>query len=747
MSSSRPPVLWSKLRAPTPVVSTVDRPRLIERIVGDVPSSATPPIWVLTAPSGYGKTTLARQVIEHLDRPTVWLTVDARDDDAHRFWSHLSAGLSEHGVDTTTLDSSLADGHIDRAVDDVHAAIEQHSIPITLVFDDVHELSSGEVLDGIGQLVEAHPGDAKIGLLSRRELDFIAFRLRTRGLVTNLNAQDLAFNTDEALLALHEDIDAGRLDEVTADAIIKRLDGWPAGLRLTQLAIAGDDDSASVLATMGGAHPDLAGYLAGEVLDGLDAETRDFIVATSVLEDMTPGACDAVTDRSTSLTTLRSLTADHVFTTLIDPVSSTFRYHGIFREFAASRLAERPAEERKELHLRALRWCESAEDNDGVIRHAVAAGRIEIALERLLEAYIPTSNAGQIETLWRWVKTIGAEAVLAHPVLGPLPAWASLNQQRYDEIEPWLESIDLVDGLSDDHRVSFEMQAAAVRSHRDRHLGRIADAVAHGCKAAKAADGNPDALAVATAQASLGVALSLAGDARAQSTLTSAISSAQVHGEASSVVTAFAHLGLTTDDDAQAEHWSDQAIDRVDSAELERFHRPAAAWLVRAGVRRRAGRVREANAALDRGIELAQAGNEPATLALLQAERARIAHVLGERIECRAALREADSIVDTLTGATHVSELVRAAHNDTRFAPRLADDQLPVGARELTERELVVLRMLPHGLSRRDLARELFVSENTLKTHLTSIRRKLGASGRDDLVQRARLIGILSDIG
>lgn len=716
-------------------------------MVGPSDAPTVPPVWVLSAPSGYGKTTLARQIAQRLARPTVWLTVDDRDDDAHRFWSHVAAGLGEHGVDTSDVDEALAADDAGASVDAVLAAIERHGEALTIVLDDVHELESPEVLDGIGRLLDAHPGDATIGVLTRRELDRSALRLRMHGLLTELSSEDLAYSPDEALDALRDDIAEGRLDAETADAIIARLDGWPAGLRLAQLAIRGDDDSAAVLATIGGAHPDLAGYLAGEVLDGLADDVREFIVATSVLDDLTPGACDAVTGTATGLSTLRSLTADHVFTTLVDPITSTFRYHGIFRDFARSRLAESSHDHRVELHRRALQWFEHTDDTDAVIRHAVAAEQIGVALDRMLQAYIPMANGGQIDTLWRWVKTIGAESVLAHPVLGPLPAWASLNRQRYDEIEPWLESIDLVDGLSEEHRTSFETQAASIRCNRERHLGHLDEAVRHGLAAVRATHDRRDALAVGTAQASLGVALALAGDESAQTTLLRAIESAESFGEAASVVMSYAHLGLTTDDDEQARAWSDRALDLVDSPSLERFHRPAAAWLTRAGVQRRSGRVRDAGRSVVQGLELAVAAREPATEALLHAERARIAHLLGEDVERRAALRDSDRAVEGLSGAGHVSKLVRGAHNETRFAPNLDDDALPVGARELTERELVVVKMLEFGLPRRELAEQLFVSENTVKTHLTAIRRKLGATGREDLVERARALGILTGGG
>ena len=130
-------------------------------------------------------------------------------------------------------------------------------------------------------------------------------------------------------------------------------------------------------------------------------------------------------------------------------------------------------------------------------------------------------------------------------------------------------------------------------------------------------------------------------------------------------------------------------------------------------------------------------------LVLISCQQARIAHLLGEVEATRAHLREAELHLGEGGGA-HLEARVRQTRNETRFAP-LDDRHLPLGVIELTDRELAVLRLLPHGLSRRELADQLFVSENTIKTHLTSIRRKLGLSGREDIAAKARELGILAD--
>lgn len=739
MKLVRPPLLWSKLRMPSPMVSIVERPRLTDRLLAD----PRRPIWLIAAPSGFGKTTLATRTVEVLQQPFVWLTVDARDSDVTRFWTHMSAGLAEVGIDVGDADTQLANGMVDHAIDELVAGLERSSTPLLIVLDDVHELGAGDAMNGLARLVSTRVASTTILLLTRHELALPLPRLRAQGYVTELDAADLAYTEEEAKRALSAEVASGLLDVASADEIVERTEGWPAGVRLAQLAAR--SEHGSTVPSLTGARPDIASYLVGEVFDLLDEPVREFLVTTSVLDDLAPGVCDAVTGIPGSLAVLRSLVAENVFTTLVDVETSTFRFHRLLREFCLSRLDERPEHERAELHRRAARWFARGDDADAVIRHHVAAGDVDAALATMVDSYLAMANDGRIDTLWSWVELVGAERVLAQPILGTLPAWASLNLHRYDEIEPWLSAIDLVDGLDDRHQVDFEIHAASIRCNRDRHLGLLDDALRHGEVAVALASANTKLKVAPTAYASFGAAAATVADARAGDALRTAIALAQEHGETTSVVMAYAYLGLTADQPGEAAAHADSALSMVTTPELERFHRPAAAYLVRARVERLGGRIADAQAALDAAATVAVHSREPAIEALLHVERGLLSHLVGDDATCRSALRSADALVADLRGATPVVEVVRAAHADTRFAPQAVDDLLPVGARELTERELVVLRMLPHELPRRELAAQLFVSENTIKTHLMSIRRKLGLAGRSDIVIRARELGLLPD--
>ncbi len=738
----RPPVLRSKLRPPVPAPGWVERRRLVERLSG-----SSEPIWVMTAPPGFGKTTLVARVIGRDGLRAAWVSLDPADDNPVRLWAHVIAALEDVGIHADAANDLLVDGRVDAAIDVIVAAIEEDGDDVLLVLDDVHELSDERVIGGLMRLVARPPETLRIALTSRHDVDLGLARRRSHGAVVDVGAADLAFTAEEGRAVLAADVDAGLFPESVASDLVERMEGWPAGLQLAQLALraAEAEREVDLLGAIGGTSPELVRYLATEVLSSVDLDVRRFLVDTSILMDLTPGVCDAITGRTDSLAVLRRLSADQVFTSLVDPGRFTYRTHPIFREFLAAELAAESDEHRRSLHERAVRWFAQAGELDGIIWHAAQAGLYDVALDTVSEHLIAASNRGQMDDMWRWIGWIGAERVLAHTELAALPAWVSLNQRRYDEIDPWLDAIDLVDGLADEHRHTFALQALAVRAGRDRHLGQLDAALGHSRRAIELLAGD-DRLISSTIHATHAQLLALTGDEDAADAARQAIDHAAASGQEPPLVMAYGALALALADPDAAIAAADSALSLIGTADLERFHRPALVWCARARAELQLGRVGDAQTSAERAIVIAEAGDEPAVVTLAEVVCARALHLLGDDEGRRAALRRADAVVERLVGSEWIASGVREAHNATRFAPGAGLDRLPIGARELSERELAVLRLLPYGLSRRKLAAQLFVSENTVKTHLTSIRRKLGVSGRGDVVERARELGLLDDV-
>jgi LuxR family maltose regulon positive regulatory protein len=699
------------------------------------------PITVVVAPAGYGKTTLLCETAEAIGASVVWVNLDPGDNDAVRLWTHVAAGLDAVGADGSLVRAALVGGA--RPVDAVVAVVESFEDAVTLVLDDAHELLDDAVRDGCTQLITHPPTNLRVLVSSRAELDWSVTRLVTIGQLDRLDDTALALLGDAGIAVLQPEVDAGSISANDARTIVERVEGWPAGLRLAKLAIAGGGNRPDLVAAIAGDQPTIARYLANEVFATRSVAEQEFLLATSVLDMLTPEACDAVTGRSNSLGVLHTLVNDHVFTTICDPAGPVFAYHRLLGEFLQARLAQRGTDAVTAVHQRALDHAIAVDDTGAVVRHAVAADRSEVAMERLAEEYLKIANDGRIAELWMWVGMIGPEHVLAHPVLSSTPAWASLNLGRFDEIEPWLESFALLDDPSPQHASDFALHAAALRCHRDRHLGRLDAATAHGLDLIDRLADATTQIASSNALAAAGAALALSGESDpARALLKRAIRIGMDIGEPSAVVMAHNYLALIATDRETANHHVACVFDVVDSPELERFHIPAAAWLTRARGSIDDGRVADAADELDQALWLAQAGREPLLEILIALQQARRFHLVGDDENRRAELRRAETLLEEASGAGWLIEQLQATRAATRFSPR-DDANLRIGARDLSERELAVLRLLPHDLSRKQLARQLYVSENTIKTHLTSIRHKLGVRERSAMVDRARVLGMI----
>jgi ATP/maltotriose-dependent transcriptional regulator MalT len=197
-------------------------------------------------------------------------------------------------------------------------------------------------------------------------------------------------------------------------------------------------------------------------------------------------------------------------------------------------------------------------------------------------------------------------------------------------------------------------------------------------------------------------------------------------------------VAILQDETDEAEAHADQALAFVSTPTLERFHQPVTALLVNSQIAMTRGQVGDAALHAERAERVAIAGTEPLFAVMARCQLARVAHAQGHPEQARQWLRDAETLLGD-NDAAQLVDLIRQTRDDTRFAHR--DGTLPV---ELSEREQAVLTLLPHGLSRNELGAQLFISENTVKTYLTSLRHKLGVSGRSsEIVARAVELGLL----
>ena len=746
------PVAAAKLAAPRLDVRAVVRTRLVEQLC-----ASRSPLIAIVAPAGYGKTTLATQVAAHLGGTTAWLRLDSGDDEPARFWSGVAVGLAAAGLPgTESVHELLANGGDDalRVPDVVRAAIDAHDGPLTLVLDDVHALTDDRITEALTAWLQ-YPSDRFVMVAtSRHDLPLPVGRLRSQGLLAEARLDDLAFDDGETESLLASVFGVGGLNDSHREALRNRTNGWPVGVYLAGLALRDGEDLDATLARFTGDTRHLSEYLTTEATDGLDDDARAFLLSTSILRVLSPDLCDTVTGQPGSLRILRRLVAEHVFTEALDDAGTMFQYHPLFREHLHSTLlAEHPGSV-AELHLRASEWSEDHGMVDDAVRHAIRGDHVERAQRLIADSWLLFSRTGHFGTFEGWVRALGDHAEESTEIC-LMMTWSALNMHRWADVDVWLDRAAAA-AQDDVHEQMVTVEGPVAKAMARRHLGDVGRYLALASSAMERFRDDLDiddpdiAERILTmgplAEAALGAALFWHGDHdEARSRLHSALMRARALRERTSSIDAYLHLAMIEaevgdPDDALAH--GDQALAMVEPSN-ELFIRPTLGHLAKAIAHRRLGRPADATASLDEARRIVTGAAEPLHAALIELEQARIEHLNGDLPAARAALRAAEAIADELPDP-QLDDRIRATRTAIRFVPREVEG-LPAGARELTDREAAVLALLPHDLSRKELASQLFVSENTVKTHLSSIRHKLGIEGRASIVDRARELGLLSD--
>lgn len=713
----------------------------------------------IVAPAGYGKTTAAAQLVGESDSALAWVALEPADDDPVRFWSYVASGLCAAGVDADRAYHHLTDGAtaVDAATTALLAAIEQHDQPVTIVLDDFQVIENESILQSLSDLLR-HPVDGlQIVVTSRRDLALPVGRLRGQGRLAELRIDQLAFEPEEAAALLESTFGLDSITPDQLDALNQRTEGWPVGLYLAGLSLRDHPDIDAQVERFAGDTRHLSEYLVAEVIDDLDDETRAFALATSIVTVLEPELCDFVTGQSGSLAILRRLLAGNVFITALDESATMFRYHPLFRERLMSTLTEEHPEILASLHSRASLWSERNGDRDGAVMHAADAGDLDRARDLVLGSWLEFATAGSFTTLERWVRRLGKDAE-TNPFVSLSMAWGMLNLNRHDEIEPWLgHAAAAASDESETRQVLLE--GGCIRAHLGRHIGDVDLLSEQATSALENADLDylPEPGEAPSRQVGItGMALAVAATAAfwagemdtAGEHASAAIVQGRASGDPSTVVIGYAYLAIIAAEQEEFETASahaDQAQQLITTDRDEQFHRPTIVHIARAIIARSQGRLADAAESLDQAERTEAVSQEKLHLALIETERARVEHATGNRAEARAALRRARTIVDECP-APRFDERLRLTENAIRFAAvdlDAASGPVPLGLNEMTEKELAVLALLPHGLSRKELAAQLHVSENTVKTHLTAIRHKLAVPGRGDLVEKARELGLL----
>jgi LuxR family maltose regulon positive regulatory protein len=469
------PLMHTKLRLPFTRPGLVPRSRLQERIA----EGLCAPLTLISAPAGFGKTTLVASCVVGCGLPVAWLSLDRNDNQVERFSIYLVAALQEAdptiGSEAAQLMAAAqqvpAEAVLTSLINDLDAA----SGEMVLVLDDYHVISSQAVHAQVTFLLEHCPGTFHLLIATRSDPPLPLARLRARGQMVELRAADLRFTEPEATQFLNDVMRLG-LDAGSVAALEERTEGWIAGLQMAALSMRGREDVPGFIKGFSGTNRYILDYLLEEVLARQSPEIQRFLLYTSILERLAAPLCDAVLadvegkregdDRSTgsallltgqSASILEYLERANLFLVPLDEERIWYRYHRLFSGLLRAQLQRSlGAQGVAQLHVRAADWHAQHGSIVEAIDHASAASDDE-RVERFIEQnYMEMVSRGEQSWIRSWTGKLSSELVYRRPWLCIYEAYS----------HSWFGELDKADRLLQEaeKRIQSEIPAPDARS-------------------------------------------------------------------------------------------------------------------------------------------------------------------------------------------------------------------------------------------------------------------------------------------
>jgi len=743
---SRTLVLETKLAPPGVRGGIIRRDRLLAKL--DAGASAA--LTLVAAPAGYGKTMFLSTWAAELRIPLIWVTLDPGDRDPVRLWTHIAASASRasRGLGSRALERlAVPAPSIDASVDTLLAGVAAYGDPIAIVLDDLDSLDRGESLQSIRLAIARLPGNARIIVAARADPPFGLARLRGRHMLAEIRADELAFTAAEAreLLVRREGIP---LTEASIDRLVERTEGWPAALYLSALWLRDKESPNESVEQFGASLRQVSDYLSDELVTSLDPGLENFLRLTALLRRFTPELCDAALERDDSREVLAELERSNLLLVPLDSRGEWFRYHALFEELLL--LDPSGTQDRAVVHRRAAAWLRQQGFVEDAIAHAADGDDLALAAAILAESVLELARAGRTGFIASWLDRLPAELLVAHPLLAAGGSLiASLIGRPPVEVERLLLLAERARRVRpDDWPPICELFAAEARSisvenddvRASLHHARIAVEVARESV-------EPE---LGPALATLGRALFFVGDLEAaREAVHEEVTLPEAKERPHGYVTA---LGLLAAIEAYEEHpeqaaaLAREAIDFADDRGLSNFWLVAFAHIGLAHALAQLGDLAAAEREARRA-EVTRRGSQLSithAYALLRLTEVQISR--SRLAQARVSLSAAEHEIAEFTDPGWLTSL--AAELTARLEEASSES---AGEGEVVEApspgELAVLQHLASDLTQREIADQLFLSLNTVRTHIRSIYRKLGVSSREAAVARADALDLVEEVG
>ena len=738
-----PPLAEWKLAPMNARSGVLRRPRLFAELDRQAGASLT----LIAAPAGYGKTELLASWIEA--RPDVspaWVTLDAGDGEPRRFWAYVAAAVDRvrPGMARPAVRRLRTPGvPLEDAIDELLNGIATFAGRLVIVIDDLHHFASSSTAHTFAYAVDHFPPGVRIVAATRSDPVVPLGRLRALGAISDIRAGQLAFTLAEAREVIVDRMGVALAFE-ELKLLVKRTEGWPAGVSLAGLWLSEAEEPGTLVRSFSGEQREITDYLMEEVLDSLDEKTRRLLIHASILERLSGALCDAVLGVEGSGERLKALSGSNLFVTPLDRRGEWYRLHQLLRDLLALELSREDEEIVRGMHERAAEWFLEHDLLEEAFEHVAAAGDPSNVARLLMERYLLLIRSSRVNLFIRWIDWLPTDVLRDNPILAAAGVLAFMvsGEPTDERCERLLQlaqegSRQQPDPVTRRVAITAELLRAGVLAE---DLSACVESARRAVELAREGD---DELIISSL-AILAYAVYLQGDdegagAAAQAVIELPDAPKAPHAFIYALACS-ALVDLARGHIRSAETTAHRSLEAARSMGLSAVYATGLARAATGHVLLECGRVAEAERHLERAEALRRTSRP--TLAhihtLLLLVRARLA-----RGRLQLAATEFGAALEELGSFSDAGRLTALAEDVRRsLAEALATAKETV--EPPTASELPVLRLLATDLTLRQIAQELYLSHNTVKTHSRSLYRKLGATSRLEAVRRATELGLLT---
>ena len=475
-------LLTTKLFIPQFRSDLVSRPRLAKQMDDGLQGKLT----LISAPAGFGKTTLVSEWVIHYKGLVAWLSLDKGENDLRRFLTYFVAALQTVLPDVGEGMSSVLQTSQPPPTEALLTALLNEIATISndfvLVLDDYHVVDSESVDQALTFLLEHLPPRMHLVIITREDPSLPLARLRARGQLTEIRVADLRFTISEAAGFLNQAMGL-ELSEEDIATLETRTEGWVAGLQLAAISVREQDDVPSFIKAFAGDHRYIVDYLVEEVLQRQSEGVRNFLLQTSILSRLSGPLCEAVTGQEDSGDLLETLERSNLFVAPLDNKRYWYRYHHLFGDVLRAHLMEEQPEQVPILHKRASGWYEHNASRTDAICHALASQDYNRTADLTELAWSEMDRNRQSAAWLDWVKVLPDEVIRTRPVLSVGYAWALLDNGDLEAAEPRLQDaeqwLDKTTSAGEKYKVvdqeEFQHLSATIAAARAFHALALGD--------------------------------------------------------------------------------------------------------------------------------------------------------------------------------------------------------------------------------------------------------------------------------